>query len=68
MELKPNPKKETYVTIAVTRAMKLELKAAAKKHNLTVSEFLRQLAKNFLESDFNSVEILQSRKSRKKGA
>lgn len=59
MELKPKPKRTKYVTLALTPDEKVQLKAAAKRHNLTMSEFLRQLAENFLSTDLNPVEEIQ---------
>lgn len=64
LALTPKPKKTTYVTLAVTPEMKLVLKQAAKRHGLTMSEFLRQLAENFLSSDFNFVENIQQSKDK----
>lgn len=63
MELTPKPKRTKYVTVALTPDEKVTLKAAAKRHKLTMSEFLRQLAENFLSSDFNSVEDFQSKEN-----
>lgn len=59
MQLQPKNKKTLYLTVALTPEMKKQIKAAAKKHHLTMSEFMRQLAENFLLNDFNSIEIIQ---------
>lgn len=63
MELTPKPKRTKYVTVALTPDEKVKLKSAAKRHHLTMSEFLRQLAENFLSTDFNSVEIIQQKEN-----
>jgi hypothetical protein len=63
VKLKPKDKLVTYVTLAVTPEMKAAFKKVAAKHDLSMSEFLRQLALDFLEIDAKKTGIPQENRN-----
>lgn len=60
VKIEPEPRKEVFMSIAITPEMKEELKKAAKALRFNgVSELMRVLAKNFLDGKFDGIEFQQ---------
>lgn len=63
VHLTPEPRKDVFLSVAVTPEMRVAMKDKAKDLNMSVSELLRILGQKFLAGDFDHIEEMKPRRS-----